>query len=380
MSKITKILETVLRVNITEYLWREALEEHKVVADEFDGIPYYRFVKKVGILEKGSVIAGSDIIFNFPRIARILQLENGIKMTFAKPFYVEEKVDGYNVRIAKIEDTVLAFTRGSYVCPFSTDRLVNFFNIEKFFTENPNLIICGEIAGPGNPYNREFPSYVTDDVEFFAFDIRVKNTNREVRTEERYRLFDKYRIPTVTRYGKYASSKSDREKIKRNLKELNEKGCEGIVLKPTDSAEKTVKYVTLDSCHRDMKVTSSLMMETPAEFFTQRIVRAVFYLLEHEIPLDDGILKKTGESLMQPIFESVRKAIQEEMIGVEFEVKLNKKQNVKKLFDHFRKCKVDVIVNSQRKTGKYWHVKFQRRCFPTYEIIQKYWNGLSHFD
>ena len=152
------------------------------------------------------------------------------------------------------------------------------------------------------------------------------------------------------------------------------------MLKPTDSAEKTVKYVTIGSCHRDMKVTSSLMLETPAEFFTQRIIRSVFYLLEHKIPLDEVILKKTGESLMQPIFERVMKAIQEEMIGEEFQVRLNKKQNVKRLFDHFRKCKVDVVINSQRKIGKYWQVKFQRRCFPTYEIINKYWNGLSHFD
>ncbi len=26
------------------------------------------------------------------------------------------------------------------------------------------------------------------------------------------------------------------------------------------------------------------------------------------------------------------------------------------------------------------NVEFVRRCFPSYEIIQKYWNGHSHFD
>ncbi|MFQ5687884.1 MAG: RNA ligase, partial [Candidatus Scalindua sp.] len=149
------ILETVSKVNITEDLWNEAIEEHSVVTDVFDDVTFYRVVKRVGQLSRGTVISDAEIIFDFPRIARILQLENGIKLTFANPFYVEEKVDGYNVRIAKIEGRVFAFTRGSYVCPFSTDRLVDFFNIDKFFDENPELIVCGEIAGPENPYNKE---------------------------------------------------------------------------------------------------------------------------------------------------------------------------------------------------------------------------------
>jgi putative ATP-dependent DNA ligase len=174
------ILETVSKVNITESLWNEAVEGHSIVPDEFDGVTYYRVVKRVGQPSKGVVVTDAEIIFDFPRIARILQLENGIKLTFVNPFYVEEKVDGYNVRIAKIEDRVFAFTRGGYVCPFSTDRLVDFFDIGKFFDENPELIVCGEIAGPENPYNKETPPYVTEDVRFFAFDIRTKDTDRQI--------------------------------------------------------------------------------------------------------------------------------------------------------------------------------------------------------
>tara|TARA_B100000959_G_scaffold141332_1_gene148411 strand:+ start:331 stop:1119 length:789 start_codon:yes stop_codon:yes gene_type:complete len=229
------ILETVSKVNITESLWNEAVEGHSIVPDEFDGVTYYRVVKRVGQLSKGVVVTDAEIIFDFPRIARILQLENGIKLTFVNPFYVEEKVDGYNVRIAKIEDRVFAFTRGSYVCPFSTDRLVDFFDIDKFFDENPELIVCGEIAGPENPYNKETPPYVTEDVRFFAFDIRTKDADRQIPIEERYELSDKYKIPTVTRFGKYTAS--DIKKLKQHICELNKNGCEGLVFKPTDPSE-----------------------------------------------------------------------------------------------------------------------------------------------
>ncbi len=372
------ILETISKVNITENMWGEALENHNIVPDGFEGAAFYRVVKKVGNLEKGCVITDSEIIFAFPRIARILQLENGIKLAFASPFYVEEKVDGYNVRVVKVRDQVLAFTKGGYVCPFSTDRLEDFFNTEKFFDENPDLIICGEIAGPENPYNIESPPYVAEDVNFFTFDIKIKNTDQQVPVEKRYELFNKYEIPTVTHFGKYTLS--DTKKLIERIKELNEKGCEGFVFKPTNPAEKTLKYVTVDSCLRDIKVTSSVMIETPAEFFTHRILRTIIYLLEHNFPLDKTFLEKTGEALLLPLFESAEKAVKGEMIVERFNVRFNKKQNITKLFEHFRKCKVDAELISQKKVGKYWHVEFVRRCFASYEIIQNYWKGFSHFD
>ena len=372
------VLKIVSKVNITESLWNESLKDRSIMPDEFDGITYYRIVKKVGELKKGTVVTDSGVIYDFPRIARIMHLENGIELAFNNPFYVEEKVDGYNVRIVKVHDQVFAFTRGSYVCPFSTDRLVDFFDYENFFKENPDLIVCGEIAGPENPYNRESPPYVAEDVSFFAFDIRTKNSDRQIPVEKRYKLFDEYKIPTVTRFGRYTSS--DIKDLKKHIQSLNEKGCEGLVFKPTDASEKIVKYVTAGSCLRDMKVTSSLMVEYQAEFFTNRMLRSLFYLLEHDIPLNEEFLNKTGEALLQPLFESVKKVAKGEMIIEKFKVRFNKKQNIKKLFEHFHKCKVDASLVLQEKVGQHWHVEFARRCFPSYEVIQKHWDGHSHFD
>ena len=372
------VLEIISMAKITESLWNESLEGHSVIPDEFDGITYYRIVKKVGELKKGTVVTGSGIIYDFPRIARIMHLESGIKLAFNKPFYVEEKVDGYNVRIAKVQDQVFAFTRGSYVCPFSTDRLVDFFDYDNFFRENPDLIVCGEIAGPESPYNGESPPYVVEDISFFAFDIRIKNSDQQIPTEKRYKLFDEYEIPTVTRFGRYVSS--DIKEIERYIQDMNKKGCEGLVFKPTDPSGKTVKYVTAGSCLRDMKVTSQLMTEYQAEFFTNRMLRSLFYLIEHDLPLNDDFLKKTGDALLQPLYESIKKVVGGEMITERFKVRFNKKKNIKKLFEHFHKCKVDANPVRQEKIGQHWHVEFVRRCFPSYEVIQKHWDGHSHFD
>jgi putative ATP-dependent DNA ligase len=178
--------------------------------------------------------------------------------------------------------------------------LVDFFDYDNFFNENPNLVVCGEIARPENPYNAESPPYVTEDVSFFAFDIRTMSGEQEIPVEKRYKLFDEYKIPTVTRFGSYTPS--DIKGLKKHIQYLNEKGCEGLVFKPTAPFEKTVKYVTAGSCLRDMKVTSALMTEYQAEFFTNRMLRSLFYLMEHDLPLSEEFLKKTGEAPYYSLF------------------------------------------------------------------------------
>ena len=85
---------------------------------------------------------------------------------------------------------------------------------------------------------------------------------------------------------------SDIKDVKKHIQDLNEKGCEGLVFKPTDPSEKTVKYVTAGSCLRDMMITSPLMIEYQAEFFTNRMLRSLFYLLEHDLHLNEEFLKK----------------------------------------------------------------------------------------
>jgi ATP-dependent RNA circularization protein (DNA/RNA ligase family) len=76
----------------------------------------------------------------------------------------------------------------------------------------------------------------------------------------------------------------------------------------------------------------------------------------------------------------VKKVADGEMITERFKVRFNKKQNIKKLFEHFHKCKVDANLVRQEKNGQYWYVEYIRRCFPSYEMIQNHWDGHSHFD
>ncbi|MBM4055377.1 MAG: RNA ligase [Planctomycetes bacterium] len=370
--------EIIKKAGITEDRWQESVDNHDVAREEYDGVFYYRVMRKIGPLGKGSIVTEDGILFDFPRIARILHLENGLKNAYTQPFYVEEKVDGYNVRIVRIQGKVIAFSRGAYVCPFSTDRIADFLDVQKIFDEYPDLIVCGEFAGPDNPYNIEHPPYVQEDIRFFTFDLMVKNTPENIPIEERLRIFDKYSMPTVRRFGCFSSS--DISSLKEIIKELNDAGSEGIVFKPTRREEKTLKYVTFGSCLRDIRVTAPLMAELPSEYFTHRIIRAAIYSYEQLHELNHKNFTALGEVLLKPIYESVSKAARGELIRETFLLRFRKEENVQRMIGHLQRCKVNFEVLSQEKINSYWHVRFARKCYASYEILQSHLGGTSHVD
>ncbi|MBE7445814.1 MAG: RNA ligase [Planctomycetia bacterium] len=370
--------DVVKQIGISESMWHESMERHNVVCEEFDGISYCRVTKKIGALGRGAIVTEDGIIFDFPRIARILHLEHGIRNAYTQPFYIEEKVDGYNVRIARVRGRVLVFSRGAYICPFSTDRIVDFLDVKKIFDDNPGLVVCGEFAGPDNPYNTEHPPYVKEDVRFFAFDLMMMNKPRKIPVDERYRIFDTYRIPTVRRFGQFSAS--DISALKEVVKELDETGCEGMMMKPVNPAEKILKYVTLGSCLRDIHVTAPLMAEMASEFFTHRIIRAAMFIHEHAHILQPEVFTQLGEALLKPIYENVAKAARSEVIDEKFLLRFREEKNIQRMIEHLYKCKVKFEVLSKNKIGDYWHVKFARKCYATYQILQKHLEGTTHVD
>ncbi|TVM03240.1 MAG: RNA ligase [Candidatus Brocadia sp. WS118] len=373
-----QMYDVVKQVGITESLWQGSVERHDAVSEEFDGIRFFRMTKKVGALGKGSIITEDGIIFGFPSIARILHLENGVRNAYIHPFYVEEKVDGYNVRVVRIQGRVLVFSRGAYVCPFSTDRIADFLEVKKIFDDIPGLIVCGEFAGPDNPYNIAHPPYVKEDVRFFAFDVMMMNQSHSIPVDERYKIFDTYRVPTVRRFGQFSAS--DISDLKKIVKGLDEAGCEGVVMKPTHPAEKILKYVTLGSCLRDINVTAPLMAEMASEFFTHRIIRAAMFIHEQMEALQPEVFPQLGKVLLRPIYENVAKAARNEVIDEKYLLRFREERNIQRMIEHLHKCKVKFEVLSKNKIENYWHVKFARKCYATYEILQKHLQGATHVD
>ncbi|MDI6851214.1 MAG: RNA ligase [bacterium] len=304
---------------------RQALELKRAIYENYLDVRYIRFADDSKPFKRGTVVIDDTIIPPYPKIGRLFVLKEGLNRYFKEPFYIEEKADGYNIRVIYIKDRILAITRGGFVCPFSTDRLPDFYDFEKFFRENPHLILFGEIIGPNNPYMELHPPYITFDVAFKLFDIYNPIEKRFFLPEERYRIADLYQIPQVGRFGRFNSS--DFESIKEIVLKLNEEEIEGVVIKSAEKVFKYFKYATPIINIKDIEADIDLLLELPGEFYTQRILR--YALSSLELGFDDQeVIEKLGKILIENFKKVVQEFKSTAKISRQYVLYFNKQENI----------------------------------------------------
>lgn len=283
--------------------------------ESYEGIEYFRLRHKARHLEKGTIyFPGTDeLIRGFPKIRRILCLKTAIEKHL-KEFSAEEKMDGYNVRIARIGDRILAITRGGIICPYSTCHS-NTPECQGFFKDNPDKVLCAEFAGPLNPHVVHDYEGV-DSIDFFVFDIRDKNTNRPVPVKERVEMLDNYGLKKARFFGIFTPK--DHEKIRQIIEELENQGGEGLVLKDTQMRIQ-LKYTTPNSTRGDLRYAFKFPFDFGREFMFRRILREGFMLSETNATQEE--LKERarllGESILIPLVETISKVSRGEPVTEE---------------------------------------------------------------
>ncbi|WP_297460158.1 RNA ligase [Thermococcus sp.] len=349
--------------------------------NEFEGIRYVRFRDSAGGFRRGTVVFGDGtVVPGFPHIKRIVQLGNGVKRIFKnKPFYVEEKVDGYNVRVVKVEDKILALTRGGFVCPFTTERITDFID-EDFFEDHPGLILVGEMAGPESPYLVEGPPYVKEDIQFFLFDVWERERGKSLPVEERYKLAEEYEIPQVERFGLFDRTRTD--ELMELIEKLSEEGREGVVMKTPDM-KRIAKYVTPHANINDIKIGSRIFFDLPHGYFMGRISRVAFYLAERHVKGEEfeEYAKSLGEALLKPLVESIVEVSQGHEIEETFTVRVRNISTAHKMVAHFERMGLRIRIEDieDLKNG-YWRITFKRVYPDATREIKELWNGLAFVD
>lgn len=285
--------------------FRRALDEGEAAELTFEGLPYVRLTAdRKGGMGRGTVRLGERTVPIYPSIGRIFVLEEGVAKNLQGPFVAEEKIDGYNVRIVRHADRLLAFTRSGYVCPFTTDRLADLADLGSLFDEDPGLVLCAEVAGPHNPYLHAQVPHVDDDVALFAFDLMRLGERGFVPFDERVRLLDRHRVPRAPFVGRFSPEETG--DLADAVRRLHEQGSEGLVLKPLGEGRR-VKYVTPASNLQDVVEDASMLAELPAEFFASRLLRLAIGM--EELGLDDqapAMAERLGRALLQDCERSIR--------------------------------------------------------------------------
>ncbi|MFZ3385350.1 MAG: RNA ligase, partial [Candidatus Methanoperedens sp.] len=225
IGKISRLLD-IPEHSITGALRRKTLQY------VYGKLDLFRFDKPVSSVEGGTCVflEPFGIVRGFPKISRTLMLYPALIKHFSScnKVAVEEKMNGYNVRVTLIGDKLVALTRGGFICPYTTQKANDLIGLD-FFHDHPELVLCGEMVGPDSPYVPK-TFYKIESLDFFVFDVREINSGNPMPVMERRKLMDEYGIKSVRLFGEFDVTEAH-DAITDIIKSFGDTLREGVVIK-----------------------------------------------------------------------------------------------------------------------------------------------------
>ncbi|WP_254530794.1 RNA ligase [Natrinema gelatinilyticum] len=326
-------------------------------------------------VERGTVVVEeTDIIVRgYPSVPRTLVLDPGIPSFFEgdETVTIEEKLDGFNVRIADVGDH-LAFTRSGYVCPYTTARARDRLPLADFFADHPDRTICAELIGPETPYTiHEYDD--VDSHDFRVFDVRHRETGSPLPVDDRRALCEEYGFSQPQLFGREEPSDAVAA-VRDAIADLDVAGREGVVLKSGDG-DAMIKYTTASQHHDELAYAFSLPFDHGRDFVFSRIVRDAFQAAE--LDDDDRIRERAqdlGESILTPMVSTIRDVADSETVGERHTVR-GDPDSIDALFDHLHDQSMTIELKSDRLEDGERVVEFVKVAESTRDRIQYYLAG-----
>ncbi|RUM33031.1 MAG: RNA ligase [Archaeoglobus sp.] len=299
----------------------------------------YLLEKKFGKYEEGTFIASSHnrsyIARGFPKIKRTLVLEECIKKHFKGcDVAVEEKINGYNVRILKIGENIYAVTRRGYICPYTTERARELINKE-FFNDFPDYMLCCEAAGLESPHVQK--EIYGKRLEFYLFDIRNTRTNEALSVEKKIKIAEEYNLRLAEVFGFWCCEELLSNVIKI-IKRLNREGREGIVMKDINMKRLSVKYTTSYCNCSDLNYAFRYFNDIGRDFMLTRAVREGFqsYEIDSEETRKERYLR-IGKAIVDGILSSIDNVIEEGKLYERSKLRFRNKEVMELFIKHMKK-------------------------------------------
>jgi putative ATP-dependent DNA ligase len=371
VEKVSELLD-IPEHRITGAIQRKTLQYVRGKKDLF------RFDKPISGIEAGTCIfiKPFDVVRGFPKIPRALMLYPGIAAHFStcEKVAVEEKMNGYNVRVALIDDEIAGLTRGGFVCPYTTEKARELVGHD-FFLQHPDLVLCGEMVGPDSPYVPK-SIYDIESLEFFVFDIREKLTGKPMPVKNRRRLVDEYGLISVRLFGEYDVEKAHTE-IASIIKGFGMSLNEGVVIKDPEMLLLPVKYTSSMSNCADLRYAFEFYNDYGRDFFFPRVCREAFQAVEWnetEDKLEDRC-RMLGRSILMPMIKTIRKKKEGERITETVQIRVRNLKTVQEFEDHLRLLGVDAIFEEPEKTGDGYLVRIHKKYHSTSDKTESILRG-----
>ena len=353
----------------------ETLEDHlehrNYEGEEYRHLPDYR-----QDVERGTALIAGAVVRGFPKIPRALVLSEGVPTHFGDEcdrIVAEEKLNGYNVRIASVDGDVLAFSRSGIVCPFTTRLLDRLLDLEPLFDDHPTAMVCGEMIGPENPYTvHDYPE--VDSLAFRAFDWRDRESGDPLPVDERRERYDRYEVPQAPHFGRFAVADAAAE-LRPILDDLDAENREGVVLKSPDGTVQ-LKYTTAASTRSDLAHGFALPFDYGREFMFRRLVREAFRTVERDVPDDVARDRahEVGEAILLPMREAIEAVDDGDPVGERHTVRAGP-ETVDVLLEHLHGQGLQLEIEADYRENGDRVLTFRKRMQATADKIGHYLEG-----
>lgn len=349
----------------------EAAAEH-MTERTFRGRRYRHLPDYHSQLERGTVLIDETAVRGFPKIPRTLVLETGIPRQFDGPVAVEEKLNGYNVRIADVGD-VIAFTRSGIACPYTTWFVNDALDLAPFFADHPDKMLCGEVYGPENPYTAA-PYGDVNSLAVQLFDIRDRESGRPLPVEERRELAASYGFPSVPWHGRHTVDEAP-SAVAEIIRTLDRRDREGVVMKSLDGRTQ-LKYTTAAANQGDLAFAFSLPFDYGQAFMFRRIIREAFQAVERGESAE-AVRERAhelGEAILEPMIGTVREIDEGAVVGEDHVVR-GDPQAIGALLGQFRDMGLELDIHRDETTADERVVEFTKVSRKTTDQTQAYLDG-----
>jgi putative ATP-dependent DNA ligase len=347
--------------------------EDEFVKRYYEGVEYRSLPDYQRRLEKGTVLLRGTVVRGFPKIPRTLVLETGIPRYFAGEFAVEEKMNGYNVRVTRIDGDVYAFTRGGIVCPYTTWKVQSDLELDPFFDEYPGTMLCGEMVGPENPYTPHDYEGV-DSLAFRAFDVRDRETGDSLPVTDRRAILEDHDVPQVPFFGLLTPSEAV-EELPRIVDELDDEGREGIVMK-TPHVTQQLKYTTSSANRGNLEFAFSLPFDYGQDFMFRRLIREAFQSIEWEESGEEARDRAhaLGEAILLSMTDTIEDVRDGRPIGERHAVR-GEDEAIEALLEHFRDQGLQLVIETDESVPDGRLVRFVKKTQSTNDKTEAYLDG-----
>jgi putative ATP-dependent DNA ligase len=334
--------------------------------------------KKFGEYEYGTLIVktkgSTEVIRGYPKIRRALTLHPTISLHFRDEVVIEEKMNGYNVRIAKIGENIYAITRRGFICPYTTEKARDLLS-EDFFRDHPSLMLCAEAVGEGSPYVSK-NVYDIEDIDFFVFDIREKRTNKPLPIDAKERLSQEYGFKLaeiIDRCKKESAHLVCREIIE----ELGKEGREGVVIKDTLMAIPPIKYTASQSNAGDLRFAFRYFNDYGKDFMLSRIIREAFQSFEFNESEErfEERCKRLGYSILEPMVKSIEDVSCGNRVAEKHRLRFKSKDVLDLFMAQIRKMGIDVHFHEPLFEDGFYILEFERVFTSTTDKIRNHLSG-----